>query len=215
MDRPIIIIAAIIVQILVARRSRLIGAIVGFWATTIALVWGIRYYNQSGQALALFFIPLSQGVFIFLCFIWYVLDLVGLITALGERKRSKAGIKQDDQQIEAKVVASAAETNDSPKTGNLESLIAALWEDDLKTRINAMNALVKLGDPEAVPRLMEALKSDRWDMRWTAAETLGKLGDPRAIGALRSSLHDENALVKAVAADSLKILTALPKKPDR
>jgi hypothetical protein len=214
MDRPIIIVAAIIVQILAARRSRLAGAIVGFWATTIVLIWGIRFYSQSGQALAFFFIPLSRGVFIVLCLIWYVLDVVSVVTALRERERSKAGPQRDAQQVEANAVESATQISDTSETRDLDNLIAALWEDDLKTRVKAMDALVKLRDPEAVAPLMEALKSDRWDKRWTAAETLGKLADPRAIGALRRALHDENALVKAVAADSLKTLTASPKKPD-
>lgn len=206
MNRPVIVVIAILVQIIADRINRLAGAVVGFLATTVVLVWGINLYSHSQQSVAIFFIPLSLEGFIFMCLLWYVVDVFSLSKALAERQRSKA----DNKQTKTDLAEHAAKTNYSLETRNLDSLIAAMWENELKTRIKAMDALVKLGDPEAVPRLIEALKSDRWDMRWTAAEALGKLGDPRAIGALQSVLNDENALVRAVAADSLKTLDASP-----
>jgi HEAT repeat protein len=50
--------------------------------------------------------------------------------------------------------------------------------------------LGKLGDPQAVPALIQALGDSDWDdVRRAAAEALGKLGDPQAVPALSVWAH--------------------------
>ena len=74
------ILVAIIVQMVVARASRIAGAIVGYIVTTGILVWGLSVYGEGGQ-IALFGIDLSQTVFIILCLAWYGFDTMEFLTA--------------------------------------------------------------------------------------------------------------------------------------
>ena len=89
---------------------------------------------------------------------------------------------------------------------DIEGLVAALWRDELDIRVEVMAALGRLRDPRAVDLLVAALNDKRWDRRWSAAEALGKLEDRRAIEPLKVVLTDENALVVAVAEDSIRTL---------
>ncbi|MEX2458328.1 MAG: HEAT repeat domain-containing protein [Actinomycetota bacterium] len=91
---------------------------------------------------------------------------------------------------------------------DVDGLVRALWHDDIPVRVEVMDALAELRDPRAVDALLAALDSPRWDVRWSAAEALGKLGDPRSIEPLRGMLRDENAMVRAVAEQSIAALEA-------
>jgi phycocyanobilin lyase subunit alpha len=73
----------------------------------------------------------------------------------------------------------------------IAALIEALSDTDDRTpdggyplRRNAARALGKLGDRQAVPKLIECLSCEDFYVRETAAEALGKLGDTAAIGHL-------------------------------
>lgn len=92
------------------------------------------------------------------------------------------------------------------KDRDVDGLVSALWRDELDIRVKVMAALSRLKDPRTVDLLLAALQDERWDRRWSAAETLGKLDDRRAVEPLRAVLMDENALVVAVAEDSIKSL---------
>ena len=72
MFNPVIIVA-IIIQAIVARRSRLEGAIVGYIITTGILLWGIFVYAQGNQ-ITLIGIPLALPVFLIACLVWYAFD---------------------------------------------------------------------------------------------------------------------------------------------
>ncbi|PSB04323.1 HEAT repeat domain-containing protein [Merismopedia glauca] len=70
----------------------------------------------------------------------------------------------------------------------ISALIAGLSDEGDRTpdggyplRRNAARALGKLGDVQAVPKLIECLKCEDFYVRETAAEALGKLQDPVAI----------------------------------
>jgi tetratricopeptide (TPR) repeat protein len=75
-----VIIAAIIVQALVARASRKVAAILGYLITTGILVWGISVYADGGQ-IALFGIAVSEPVFLLACLVWYGFDTNEFIKA--------------------------------------------------------------------------------------------------------------------------------------
>jgi hypothetical protein len=90
---------------------------------------------------------------------------------------------------------------------DVDGLVGALWHDELGVRVRVMDALAELKDPRSVDLLTGRLRDGRWDVRWSAAEALGRLGDRRAVEPLTGVLADENALVRAVAQDSIKALT--------
>lgn len=64
--------------------------------------------------------------------------------------------------------------------------------------------LGRLGDPRAVPALIDLLESDRdSEVRVAAAHALGAMGDGRAVGALeRAALQDSRREVRQAAAQS-------------
>ena len=69
----------------------------------------------------------------------------------------------------------------------------------------SISALVKLGSDEAVPRLIEYLKSDNAQVRLRAAELIKETGDKRTIDILKYKMkYDSDIKVKKAAADALK-----------
>ncbi len=71
------------------------------------------------------------------------------------------------------------------------------------TRIEAVKALEKIGNPRAVEPLINALKDKYLDVRSHAAEALGRIGDPRAVEPLIEALKDENGFVSKTVAEAL------------
>jgi HEAT repeat protein len=71
------------------------------------------------------------------------------------------------------------------------------------TDLRTVREALGLGDPQAVPPLIQAL-GDGWDaVRAAAAEALGNLGDPQAIPALIKALGDYWYDVRRAAAEAL------------
>ena len=72
----------------------------------------------------------------------------------------------------------------------------------------AVEALGKIGGPEAVAALREALRSPSWLIRATAAQALAEANDrsPQTLGALEGCLKDPVNLVQAHALLALKAL---------
>jgi HEAT repeat protein len=63
-------------------------------------------------------------------------------------------------------------------------------------RSAACRALGEIGDPQAIPHLIQALRDDYSDVRSAACWALGRIGDPQAIPHLIQALQDENAWVR-------------------
>jgi HEAT repeat protein len=74
---------------------------------------------------------------------------------------------------------------------------------DATLREDAARVLKKLGDSRATDALMEGLQASNWIVRRHAAEALGKIGDPRCLDSLIQALADEDWLVRRNAAESL------------
>jgi hypothetical protein len=72
-------------------------------------------------------------------------------------------------------------------------------------RIGAMWLMGWCGS-EAVPRLLELLKSENLWMRKVAANVLGNTGDQRAVEPLIAALRDQDDTVRRCAAEALKKL---------
>lgn len=82
-------------------------------------------------------------------------------------------------------------------------LIAALGDPSHAMHQQAIEELVRIGDP-AVPALNEALNPRRpWLTIFRAAEALGQIGDGRATGPLIDTLHHSNSNVRWSAVRAL------------
>ena len=89
----------------------------------------------------------------------------------------------------------------------LPLLLKAMADTHWSVRESAENALLNFG-ADAVPPLLDALKSPLWTTRFRAARLLGELGDPAAVPALKKVIEapDENKEVREKAEASLRKL---------
>jgi len=86
-------------------------------------------------------------------------------------------------------------------------LMQLLGAGDRVTRSSAAEALAAIGDPEAVPALLERLRDEKEVVPRTFAITaLGNLKDVRALNPLCELLTDEDVLVRQSAANALGVL---------
>jgi len=70
--------------------------------------------------------------------------------------------------------------------------------------------LGKIGDPQSLDPLIEALADEDWLVRRNAAESLARLKDTRAIDPLVPLLEDENEMVRDTAEGALSSLGWTP-----
>ena len=75
-------------------------------------------------------------------------------------------------------------------TQGFEVLKDALLDPQWVRRREAIWALGKTLDPEAVPILLPSLRDEHANVRVAAAQELGKIGDPSAVASLRMALGD-------------------------
>jgi len=90
----------------------------------------------------------------------------------------------------------------------VEPLSRALKDQDESIRIYAVKALGRIGDPEALPIIIEATRDPSSYVRYEAVMVLDLFPDPRSIDALRKSLRDESSHVRYAACQSLGDLKA-------
>jgi len=97
----------------------------------------------------------------------------------------------DDTRSAVRAMAAEA-LGQYPERVVADALIARMSQDAWRlNRPALMTALARVGGPEAVPCLIDAL-SDDWDyVRQEAARVLGELGDERALPRLRQMAKDE------------------------
>ncbi len=90
--------------------------------------------------------------------------------------------------------------------------IARLSSDHDDSREDASRILGRLGDPRAIPALVDRLKFDEdSDVRQAAAWALGAIGDPQAATYVyRSSVYDKKQKVRQTAAIAYRQLSAVP-----
>jgi HEAT repeat protein len=78
---------------------------------------------------------------------------------------------------------------------SLVQLGKKVWECDV-----AVRALGMIGDPQAIPALIQILEDEEW---MTAAEALGNIGDSQAVAPLIKALESDDELVRSAAAEAL------------
>lgn len=88
----IAVIAALFAQSLIAKISRLAGAVVGLLVTTGILIWGMSLY-ADGDAIAFFgLIELPNWLFVIACLVWYAFDIRELMGAIRESAAKRKGV---------------------------------------------------------------------------------------------------------------------------
>ncbi|MGO8684632.1 MAG: HEAT repeat domain-containing protein [Thermoleophilia bacterium] len=85
----------------------------------------------------------------------------------------------------------------------VQRLIFILQNGHVHRREDAAHALGEIGDREAVPSLIEALRHTDPLLRMIAAAALGKIGDQRAVKPLTLHLKDDNQQVAHTARKAL------------
>lgn len=78
----------------------------------------------------------------------------------------------------------------------VEKLLTALKDKDENVRKQAVIALGRIKDPEAVGALIEKLQDKDWFIRLTAAAALETIGDERGREAIKPLLRDPDLVVK-------------------
>jgi HEAT repeat protein len=84
-----------------------------------------------------------------------------------------------------------------------EAFVETLTADRPELRMAAANALRRLGDPGALPALIDVLDDPEARVRARAARACGAIGDERAADALAARLDDPRGRVRREAADAL------------
>jgi hypothetical protein len=111
----IVIIAALAIQIIISKTSRIAGAIAGYLITTGILIWGLSAY-ADGAAIVLFGIELSKAVFVIACLVWYGFDTAEFINARKEADMVNQTAEIPDDTIESdEPVKSSVETDSDSK----------------------------------------------------------------------------------------------------
>ena len=82
-------------------------------------------------------------------------------------------------------------------------LLRLLTDEEARTRRRAALALGRVGLPDAIPGLQQALGDAEFEVRQMAAFALGLIGDPAARPALLNALKDTEPIVQGRAAEAL------------
>ncbi|MCX6686295.1 MAG: HEAT repeat domain-containing protein [Methanoregula sp.] len=85
----------------------------------------------------------------------------------------------------------------------IPSLINALNDRSVNTRLGILKALTEIRDPRAVPALIETIRDQSSEVKWETAIALGEIGDPQATGPLVNALKDYDKYVRYGAAFAL------------
>lgn len=131
------------------------------------------------------------------------------ITAKGEK--GFLGIGKTPNQYEVNVfwqpvvmIRYSENVKVSFRLGTVEEAIRMLETGDDTERLQAADALGKIGNKEAVDPLCEALKDSFHFVRASAAIALGMISDKKAVGPLISALSREHALLESAASSGLR-----------
>ena len=120
--------------------------------------------------------------------------------------------EEEDVTLRAYAVNSLAKLGIKEVTPDIKTVLSTIdtYPMDKKKRyyslsIYSIAALVKLGDTDATPRLINSLKSDSAGVRLKAIELLKELKDKRTIDILQYKMkHDPNNRVRKAATEALK-----------
>jgi HEAT repeat protein len=128
-----------------------------------------------------------------------------------QQKQQVAGLllsmlaKEQDPLLRAEIVRTLRKF---PTPESLVAVQGALKDSEADVRVAACEALGRMGGPQAVGGLSEALRGDvDVDVRMAAARALGETRDPASLVALGSALDDKDPAMQYQAVASLKNVT--------
>ncbi len=133
------------------------------------------------------------------------INVIASLAALGgpEIERDLVGFLDDaDAEIQAAGLRGLAHE----KFAGAASRVGQLLLENVELRSTAADVLGTLGNPEAVPFLLQAADDAEEDVRTRIAFALGKLGDAQAVPTLIDLLHDQQWSVRANAAQALGMI---------
>ncbi len=133
----------------------------------------LNFKNKTSEFWSYHF--MAKIVFRFIFFI-FIFGLSALICI--------SSCKKETPKPSNQAIGKTADSN------SVESLIAALKDDNKYVRSNAAEALGKIGDIRAVEPIISALKDNDDFVRRSSVVALVKIGDQRAVPALVTSLKD-------------------------
>lgn len=109
--------------------------------------------------------------------------LIGALTACGPSPDDIAANLSSNNPVTREDTAKIARNFGSPEVE--AALIAALKDESVKVRYNALESLIELETVEAVPTIMAmlSLEEDR-EVEQLAVDALGRLKDPQAVPVL-------------------------------
>jgi HEAT repeat protein len=114
-------------------------------------------------------------------------------------------LRSEKEEDRAEAMRRLYRVPDGPEKKDL--VLLALASPDSEIRSSAINVLLQLFGPDAVPHLQTMLKSDpEAYLRRMAAEVLGSLGGTGTIEALLGAVHDPERYVQVTAAGALNRL---------
>lgn len=120
--------------------------------------------------------------------------------------------EEEDLALRSYAVNSLSKLGAKESAGDIKEIIAAIESYDAKKRkkyytlhLYSIAALARLGDPEAVPKLINALRSNSAAVRLKAISLIKDFKDKRTIDILKYKMnHDQNARVRREAKNALK-----------
>ncbi|HLY25458.1 MAG TPA: HEAT repeat domain-containing protein [Aggregatilineales bacterium] len=110
-------------------------------------------------------------------------------------------LKHKDQWRRLKSAQALGELGDDRAVEALGELIVE--DDDENVRSMAAVALGKIGSPDGVPALIEALRDNRARVRGAAAQALGDIGDGRAVMGLITLAQDGDKMIRLFAIEAI------------
>jgi HEAT repeat protein len=123
---------------------------------------------------------------------WAVRSLAGFESALEIIDRLLAALEDESEEVRQ---CAALGLTHHPHRQAVSPLIRALGDTDTLTAKIASNALILIG-VEAVPQLIEVLKTGSPAAKLEAARALAEIKDPRAIPALMEIMQADSAVAK-------------------
>lgn len=111
----------------------------------------------------------------------------------------KPTLEHRDWKVRLEAVQALAENKDESA---LAALLLALSDPDSDVREAATQALIQRG-PQAVPGLLDALRTANADAQQLAVRALGEIGDVRALDDLLEVLRHESMWVRGEAVQAL------------
>lgn len=127
--------------------------------------------------------------------------LVDAFRPTKEQRQKAIDIQKQKPSFQEEASRSATNKDDESR-----KQLAALKDKEPRVRLEAVDAVRRLGNKVAVEPLIGALKDVDSNVRRSAARALGTLGDRRAVEPLITALNDRDSTVRYVVIETLGLL---------